>query len=127
MHSCMKDESLYIRCPFLSLDLNGISKWHKIFLSLPRAVAIGFFVTGGIIASAQRHEPCMRVWGYALPEKFQIWRLRNAIFKTCHEICLLKIDLEDENGKQLHITIIKITESKEQLPYGSVSSRLIFL
>ena len=36
-----------------------------------------------------------------------------AIFSTCHEICLRKIDLEDENGKQLQITIIKITESKE--------------
>ena len=29
------------------------------------------------------------------------------------KICLRKIDLEDENGKQLQITIIKITESKE--------------
>ena len=32
---------------------------------------------------------------------------------SCHEICLRKIGLEDENGKQLQITIIKITESKE--------------
>ena len=31
----MKDESLSWY-PFLSLDLNGISKWHKIFLALPR-------------------------------------------------------------------------------------------
>ena len=36
VHSCMKDESLSIRPPFLSLDLNGISKWHKIVLALPR-------------------------------------------------------------------------------------------
>ena len=35
------------------------------------------------------------------------------IFSTCHEIYLLKIDLEYENGKQLQVTIIKITESKE--------------
>ena len=35
------------------------------------------------------------------------------MFSTCHEICLRKIDLEGENGKQLQITIIKITESKE--------------
>ena len=33
--------------------------------------------------------------------------------RTCHEICLRKIDLEYENGKQLQVTIIKITESKE--------------
>ena len=47
------------------------------------------------------------------PEKFQIWRFRNAIFNTCHRICLRKIDLEYENGKQLKVTIIKITASKE--------------
>ena len=47
------------------------------------------------------------------PENLQIWRLRNAIFSTCQEICLRKIDLEDVNGKQLQITIIKITGSKE--------------
>ena len=40
-------------------------------------------------------------------------RMRNAIFSTCHEIWLRKIDLEYENGKQLQVTIIKITESKE--------------
>ena len=39
--------------------------------------------------------------------------MRNAIFSTCHEIWLRKIDLEYENGKQLQVTIIKITESKE--------------
>ena len=33
--------------------------------------------------------------------------------RTCHEICLRKIDLEYENGKQLQVTIIEITESKE--------------
>ena len=52
--------------------------------------------------------------GGILPqEDFQIWRLLNAIFSTCHEICLRKIDLQYENGKQLQVTIIKITESKE--------------
>ena len=40
-------------------------------------------------------------------------RMRNAIFSTCHEIWLRKIDLEYENGKQLQVAIIKITESKE--------------
>ena len=40
------------------------------------------------------------------------WAL-NAIFSTCHEICLRKIDLEYENGKQLQVITIKITESKE--------------
>ena len=78
-----------------------------IFLALPRAVA-RFFVTRGIIARAEGTS-----LGCPPPENFQILRLRNAIFGTCHEICLRKIDLEDENGKQLQITIIKITESKE--------------
>ena len=36
-----------------------------------------------------------------------------AIFSTCHEMCLRKIDLEYQNGKQLQFPIIKITESKE--------------
>ena len=39
--------------------------------------------------------------------------LRNAIFSTCRGICLRKVDLEYENGKQLQVTIIKVTESKE--------------
>ena len=38
---------------------------------------------------------------------------QNATFGTCHEIRFRKIDLEYENGKQLQVTIIKITESKE--------------
>ena len=62
------------------------------------------FVTGAHYRERRRHET---------PEKFQVWRLRNAIFSTCHLICLRKIDLEPENGKQLQVTIIKITESKE--------------
>ena len=37
----------------------------------------------------------------------------HAIFSTCHGICLRKVDLEYENGKQLQVTIIKVTESKE--------------
>ena len=53
-------------------------------------------------------EPCRGVWGYPPPQNFQIGRLRNVIFSTCHEICLRKIDLEYENGKQLQVTIIKI-------------------
>ena len=44
--------------------------------------------------------------GMSFPENFQV-------FSTCHEICLRKIDLEPENGKQLQVAIIKITESKE--------------
>ena len=52
--------------------------------------------------------------GGFFPQKiFHVWRLRNAIFSTCHEICLRKIDLEYENGKQLQVSKIEITESKE--------------
>ena len=67
-----------------------------------------FFCNGSFFASA---EATSLVGGP--PGNFQIWRLRNVIFSTCHEICLRKIDLEYENGKQLQVTIIKITESKE--------------
>jgi len=76
----------------------------RFFLALPRAVG-RFFVTGDIIASAE---------GTSLVGGSPCRRLGNAIFSTRHEICLRKIDLEDENGKQLQITIIKITESKKK-------------
>ena len=68
---------------------------------------------GGIIASAKGMSLVGGVWGYPPPENCEIWRPRNAIFSTCHEICLWKIDLEYENGKQLQVTIIRIIESKE--------------
>ena len=51
--------------------------------------------------------------GFFSQKIFQVWKLRNAIFSTCHEIYLRKIDLEYENGKQLQVSIIEITESKE--------------
>ena len=35
------------------------------------------------------------------------------MLSTFHERCLRKIDLEYENGKQLRVTVIKITDSKE--------------
>ena len=80
-----------------------------------RAVA-RFFVTGGIIASAEGKSLVRgsgEGGGYPPPENFQIWRLVHAILSTCHEICLRKIDLEYENGKQLQVTLIKTTKSKE--------------
>ena len=81
--------------------------------SFCRAVAT-FFVAGGggHYRECRRQEPCGGL-GYPPPEHFQIWRLLNAIFSTSHERCLRKIDLEYENGKQLQVTIIKITESNE--------------
>ena len=68
---------------------------------------------GGIIASAESKSFVGGggVGGYPPPENFQIWRFGNAIFSTCHKIC--RIDLEFENGKQFQVTLIKITESKE--------------
>ena len=71
------------------------------------------FCNVGYYRECRRHEPFRGVWGYPPPENFQVRRLQNAICSTCHEICLRKIDLQDENGKQLQITVIKITESKE--------------
>ena len=83
-----------------------------IFFSITQAVA-RFFVTRGIIARAEGTSLVGGSGGVLPLKNFQNCRLRNAIFSTCHEICLRKIDLEDENGKHLQITIIKITESKE--------------
>ena len=77
-----------------------------------RAVT-SFFCNRGHYREYRRHEACGGVWGYRPPENFHIWRLRNVIFSTYHEIFLRKIDLEYENGKQLQVTITKITESKE--------------
>ena len=77
-----------------------------------RAVA-RLFAMGRGGGALSRTSLVVGFWGYPPPANFQIWRLRNAIFSTCHEICLRKIDLEYENGKQLQVTIIKITESKE--------------
>ena len=78
-----------------------------VFILLRIRALARFFLTeeGEPVAS------CRGVWGYPPPKNCQNWRLRNAIFSTCHEICLRKIDLEYENGKPLQVTIIKITES----------------
>ena len=89
-----------------------------------------FFLTGAHYRESWRHEPCGGgVSGCPPPENFQVWRLRKAIFSTCHEKCLRKIDLEPENGKKLQVTIIKITESKENnsIHRLDVSGRLVWL
>ena len=77
-----------------------------------RAVA-KFFGYRGHYLKCRRHEPGGGSWGYPPQENFQIWRLWNALFSIFHEICLRKIDLEYVSGKQLQVTITKITESKE--------------
>ena len=58
------------------------------------------FVTGEHYRECRSHEPCKVVWGCSETS-------------TCHGICLRKVDLEYEKGKQLQVTIIKVTESKE--------------
>ena len=81
---------------------------------LSRAEARFLLIGGEYYQEYRRHKPCRGVGVYHPPENFQIWRLRNAIFGACHEICFRKINLEYENGKQLQVIIImKITESKE--------------
>ena len=42
----------------------------------------------------RRDEPCSGVWGFPSQKIFRFGG--SAIFSTCHEICLLKIDLEYE-------------------------------
>ena len=74
------------------------------FLALPRAVA-RFFVTGGIIANAEGTS-LVGGFGGMLPKK--IFKFGDSeMLLSALEICLRKIDFEDENGKQLQITIIK--------------------
>ena len=78
------------------------------------AVARSFVTGGDIIASAQG-KSLVGESGGILPQKiFNFGGYKAPIFSTCHDICLRKIDLEYENGKQLQVTIIKITESKEK-------------
>ena len=80
-------------------------KQHVLRSYIFRALA-RFFVmggggeVGGIIESAYGKSLVGGSGGkYPPPENFQIWRLRNAIFSTCHEICLRKIDLEIKMAK----------------------------
>ena len=70
------------------------------------------FCYAGHFRKCRRDEPCRGVC-IPLQKIFIFGGSQTAIFSTCHEICLRKIDLEYENGKQLQVTIIKITESKE--------------
>ena len=92
------------RCPFLSgvyVNYESIDcSYYFNSYDTPWAMA-RFFVTrrGGIIVSTENQDPCKGVRGYPPQENFQIWKLQNAIFSTCHEICLRKIDLKYENGK----------------------------
>ena len=51
--------------------------------------------------------------GVSSPRKVSNLEAPKRFLSTCHEICLRKIDLDYENGKQLQVTTIKITESKE--------------
>ena len=60
------------------------------------------------------HEPCKGGLGVSSHRRFSNLEASKCYFQhLCHEICLRKIDFEYENGKQLQVTIIKITESTE--------------
>ena len=79
------------------------------FLALPRDVA-RFFVTRGIIARA---EGTSLVGGSRKNFKFGGSEMQ---FSALVMRCLRKIDLEYENGKQLQVTNIKITDLKKTNP-----------
>ena len=53
------------------------------------------------------------MWGYPPAENFKSGGFETLFSAACDEICFRKIDLQYENGKQLQVTSIKITESKE--------------
>ena len=64
---------------------------------------------GGIIAN----ESCRGSGGILGQKIFRFGGSEMLFSALCHEIYRRKIDLEYENGKQLQVTIIKITVSKE--------------
>ena len=82
------------------------------FFIITRGCSYRFFVTAGIIASAEATS-LVGGSGSVLPLKSFKFGGSEMLFSALVIICLRKIDLEDENGRQLQITIIKITESKE--------------
>ena len=85
---------LCLSCPSATFGL-----WHGSFEAHERRAIARFFLMGvggggGHYHECQRAEPFKGDWEYPPPGKFQIWRLQNAIFSTCHEICLSKINLK---------------------------------
>ena len=73
-----------------------------------------FFVMEGVLLRVLKARALQGCVGVFSPRKFSDLKAPiYAIFSTCHEMCLRKIDLEYQNGKQLQFPIIKITESKE--------------
>ena len=77
----------------------------KIFFDFPLSLLFPFcrpiarfFVMGG--GGGVSQGALLGGLGYPPPENVQVRRLQNAIFSTCHGICLQKINLEYKNGKQ---------------------------
>ena len=98
---------------------NGLSPMRKTFFiglllvsrNIIKAVA-RLLVKGGIISSTdRRHEPCRGFWAI-LPHKIFKFGCSKTLF-SAHEMCLRKIYVEYENGKQMQVTIITVTESRE--------------
>ena len=83
--------------PSCFLDL-FVSAMFRLFRAVARFFVTGVAGGGGesIIASAEGTN-LVGGSGGILPRKI----FKFGIFSTCHEICLLKIDLKYENGKQL--------------------------
>ena len=78
------------RHPFLTYQATGsLRNDQQSDSKTPSRAIARFFVTGGrgIIASAEGTRLVGGSEGPP-PENFQIWRLRNVIFSTCHERCL---------------------------------------
>ena len=68
-----------------------------------------------IVIASDEGQSLVRGSGGILPQKiFKFWRLRNVVFSTwTMRYVSKKSTANHENGKQLQVTIIKITESKE--------------
>ena len=82
------------------------------FFIITQGCSYRFFVTAGSSASVEGTS-LVGGSGSVLPLKSFKFGGSEMLFSALVIICLRKIDLEDENGRQLQITIIKITESKE--------------
>ena len=72
-----------------------------------------FFVTGRISSSAEGTRLVVGSRGVLPQKSFKFGGSETVFLALVMRYVSEKIDLEPENGKQLQVTIIKITESKE--------------
>ena len=112
--------------PPLSFLLFSFADWpHGQCINQANLYKVGFpltrkqgrnwiFCNGGALSRAPKARTLYGVSGCPPPEKFQVWRFRNAILALVIWYVSEKSTSNTKmHGKQLQVTIIKITKSKE--------------